>query len=635
MASISSNAQLYVSSGSYVFANDQYLFVKGDVNLASSGNVYLRNQSQLLQGKTGVGANTGLGELSIFQEGTTNNYQYNYWCSPVGVPSASVGNTSFGVSRLFQPNGLITSLAAVLTNGLDGVAGPALTISSRWIYTYTSSNLYSQWNYIGAASTVQPGYGFTMKGTSGTDNTVAVPLEDANESVAGIQPKYNNPGSSQRYDFRGKPNDGDIYIPVSGTAGAVYANTTLVGNPYPSSLNINMFLLENSGYTIDYFPGTGFYSLTGAPIIDGVALFWEHNKSNNSHQVGDYVGGYGTYVPNGVTVYNPGTYTAAPWHTYSDDGENFTAGGSGGNSYQRMFKPVGQGFMVRGVVASGNVVMKNIYRAYRKEGSFYASEFERNAATSDSENSNWDEIPNVAGADYTQFSRLPVPQFKIRTKINDLQMYEMAVAFNPNATDNFDMALDAKSTFADEVKSTYFVSNLADKKLVITTLPFDINKRIPIAFKTDVSTTFAVKVSEIINFNDAENIFLYDKETGIYHDIKNSIYTMVLPAGENADRFEITFLDGTLSNPSDVTSSFDVIQNNANGMLTILNSKNYDVTSLSLYDVSGKLVINKLNLGAQDSFSISTAQLSEGVYVVQATTAENGNLSKKIIVARK
>jgi hypothetical protein len=40
-----------------------------------------------------------------------------------------------------------------------------------------------------------------MKGTSGTNTN----------SIAGVQ---NNSGSNQRYDFRGKPNDGTISIPV-------------------------------------------------------------------------------------------------------------------------------------------------------------------------------------------------------------------------------------------------------------------------------------------------------------------------------------------------------------------------------------------------------------------------------------
>ena len=63
-------SQLYVSPNSYVFVNDQFMYVKQDVNLQNNGNFFLRNKSQLLQGSGGAWANTGAGKLSVFQEGT-------------------------------------------------------------------------------------------------------------------------------------------------------------------------------------------------------------------------------------------------------------------------------------------------------------------------------------------------------------------------------------------------------------------------------------------------------------------------------------------------------------------------------------------------------------------------------------
>lgn len=103
------NAQLFVKDGSYVFMTNQYMTVMQDVNLNNSGNFYLRNTSQLLQKGSGASVNTGTGKLSVFQEGTVNNFQYNYWCSPVG--SGAAGNP-FGIAMLNRPTGLISSTAA-------------------------------------------------------------------------------------------------------------------------------------------------------------------------------------------------------------------------------------------------------------------------------------------------------------------------------------------------------------------------------------------------------------------------------------------------------------------------------------------------------------------------------------------
>jgi len=167
-------AQMYVSPNSFVLVNDEFVYVSEEVNLDNQSNFFLRNQSQLLQATPSTSANVGLGNLSVYQEGTVNNFQYNYWCSPVGVPTASAGNNTFGVSRLHRPTGLTTSAAATILpfGNLDGVSNP-LAIAQRWIHTFTTSSVYAQWNFIGAANTIAPGLGFTMKGTSGTDGLIA------------------------------------------------------------------------------------------------------------------------------------------------------------------------------------------------------------------------------------------------------------------------------------------------------------------------------------------------------------------------------------------------------------------------------------------------------------------------------
>ena len=73
------NAQLFVGTGTSIYVKNQVVYVSQDLELKdASSNFYLRNGSQLLQGTTVQGANKGLGNLSVFQEGSVNNYQYNY-----------------------------------------------------------------------------------------------------------------------------------------------------------------------------------------------------------------------------------------------------------------------------------------------------------------------------------------------------------------------------------------------------------------------------------------------------------------------------------------------------------------------------------------------------------------------------
>lgn len=620
------NAQLFVKDGSYVFMTNQYMTVTQDVNLNNTGNFYLRNTSQLLQKGTGASINSGTGKLSVFQEGTVNNFQYNYWCSPVGTGAA--GNP-FGISLLNRPSGLITSSAAEIlpTNNHNGTAtggaGGTMQIAPYWIWRFVSlSPVYANWQYVGNAQTINPGEGFTMKGTSGTDAVVA----DAAEGVA------NKVGSSQRYDFRGRPNDGNISVAVSN------GNLTLVGNPYSSAINLNMYLVEHTGRSYD--PNTGVISAGGNPnVINGTAYFWEHSKSANTHLIAGYVGGYGTYVANGVNIGTPGTWTAATWNTYNGDGSLNTVGASSGSNFKRQFSPIGQGFMVQGI-AAGSSVMKNAYRVFVKEGVANNSTFERNSdsnSTDTANGTNWAEIPNVAGIDYTQISKLPVPQIKLLAVLNNAKSTEVAMAFNPNTSDSYDLGYDgiAPDALLNAPDMVYFGQNNNEKKCVITTLPFDMDKRIPIAFKCAAQADVKVKVNEIINFYDSENVYIYDKTTGIYYDIKNNEFSINLPAGDNNNRFEVTFKNyDALSNGNDMTaSSFEIFQNNETKMLTIVNSFNLEVKSCQVYDVAGKLVLTKKNLGKNEMIELSTSSLSDGVYIVKLNTNDDIAIEKKVIVA--
>lgn len=635
-------AQLFVKDNSYVFNKGTVVFVKNEVNLqgdndanGTPGNFYLRNEGQLLQGAaTTTSANTGAGKLSVFQEGTCNEFAYNYWCSPIGNASTTVGNENFGITMFYVPTSNITSNAATPLpvsdrNGLSGTG--SLSIARRWIWKYIASNIYNLngggWQSVYAASSLAPGEGFTMKGVSGSDATTI------GEATAV------NPGNNQRYDFRGKPNDGDISITVANVAGPDYTNQTLTGNPYPSAINLNLFLLENSGYTVNYTtgaisPSPTFPSIAG--VITGYAYFWEHNKAlATSHLLTSYSGGYGTYVPNNTNAFSPGTYTNATWNTYNADGTPNTTGtfGSAGTErYKRMFTPIGQGFMVEGNVATGTAVMKNKYRAFVKEGAANNSQFERNSST---QSTNWDPIPNVAGVDYTQFSKEQVPQIRIHTIINDQFTRENVIAFNPFTTDGYDLAMDARSNDSNLPNDAYLSLPNDTNQYVISTLPFDIDKRIPFTVRVNAGqSNFRVTVGESINFTGSNNVYIYDGATGVYHDILNGFYDFRLAEGVHNNRFEITFKDAALSNNNEALQSIAMIQNNQNQLLMLSNPQSLDLKSLELYDITGKLIFTKTNLGNNTSYEFSTASLSEAIYVVKVLTNDNQATSRKIMVER-
>lgn len=593
--------QLYVSNN-YVYVADKYLFVKQDVNIQNSGNVYLRNQSQLLQGTTSTSTNKGAGKLSVFQEGTTNNFAYNYWCSPVGGSAGISGNEAFGISMLHQPTSVTSSTAAVIlpTSQYNGLANP-LSISSMWIYKFLSSSQYSQWIPVAGASSIQPGEGFTMKGTSGTDSSF---------SELGVD---NNPGSAQRYDFRGRPNDGDIEILLAA------GKRTLTGNPYPSAIDLKAFLL-------------------GATASTGVAYFWEQDKTVNSHLLAAYKGGYGVYSPmGGATVAGYGTmgvYTPAIFYAYDGAGTALGAVGTGSN-YERRFCPIGQGFMLEGA-STGSVWMENQYRVYQKEGAANYSQFERPADDIDGQSrssltvpTTLPEIPSVSGFDYTTVSTDPIPQIKINVLLNNQAIRQNVLAFHPAATDGADFAMDAHSPDTADMDAFFLVDN---QPYAIDAIDFDIHKRIPMGFKNPAEASFRVKVAEMVNFTEASNVYLHDKTTDIYYDILNGEHEFTLPAGTNNDRYEVTFVNQSLENTQWMATDFDVIQNNVAQSFTISNPSKAEIKSVGLFDLTGKQIFVAKDLGHQSSYKFPTSMLPDAVYIVKISTASHQDFGKKIPV---
>ncbi|RUT72108.1 T9SS C-terminal target domain-containing protein [Flavobacterium cupreum] len=587
LISVPGFSQLHIGANTPVYVKNQVLYVTQGMNLAASSNLYLRNNSQLLQGTTGTSTNTGTGIVSVYQEGTSDNFEYNYWCSPVGNPTIATGNTSFGISLLNRPTSSTAAVAATALplSNYNGTSNP-LAIASYWIYKLTNANNYSQWVQVGNATTIAAGEGFTMKGTGGTDVT--------DPETTGVA---NNPGSAQRYDFRGKPNDGNISVAVgSGNA------ATLTGNPYPSAIDLNAFLMDptNSACT-------------------RVAYFWEQDKTTNSHYLSAYRGGYGTYSP-GVLGSN-GVYVAATFNSYKSDGTLNTTGTSSGLVIQRKYSPVGQGFLINGA-SNGTVTFKNSHRFFYKEGSplsqFAKSSPDKAAAGKEQKEEKEEEI-------------IIISHIKLNTIINNQFTRQLALAFIPEATDGVDPGIDALNmdqTLPGDV--SFWLDN---GNYVIQGVNFEVTKKIPLAVKAATNTTLKFYIPEVVNFDPSQNIYIYDELDSSYHDIKTGMYEVTIAPGTYTDRFKIAFTNVTLGVNESAKNNLFISQDNTNKILTASNPNNLVFKSFALYDILGKAVLTKNNLKEEQNYSFSTSGLSSGVYIAAFVTADNEKITQKVIIS--
>ncbi len=573
-----------MTGSSYLYAVNQVVTVSQQVQLGASTFLYMRGSSQLMQRTNGASSNTGSGVLSVYQEGSSNQYKYNYWCSPVGGTTGT-GNIDFGVTQLSRPTTTTASTAAVMlpnnASGLDGIANP-LSIAPYWVYKFLSGTNYSEWIAVGSASTISAGQGFTMKGTSGTDAT----------AILGVS---NNPGSAQRYDFRGRPNDGTISVSVG------LGKYTLTGNPYPSALDLNAFLLDS-----------------GNTAIDGSAYFWEQSVTPNSHNLNQYVGGYGAYVP--VSMASTGVYTAATFATYNNDGSVNNPSVGTGTAIPRRYSPIGQGFMVKGT-SNGSVSLKNSHRTFVTEGASNNSVFSRSAAAAAA-------IDSVEGESN---DTLTVPtQIRLNISLGNGFSRQAVLILEHTATEGLDHGMEAENADDFTTDAGFYLDG---KNFVIDAVPFSVNRIVPMVVKAEEDTTIGFSLSETVEFPSQQAIFIHDTADDSYHNLRESAYLVDVATGVDSERFKLCFQNpNMLSTSDDSLATLGVFQNNTSKQLWIENPASDKIQSVRVFDIAGREVMTVSEPATATQLRYSMAQFASGAYIVKIDRIGKKPVTRKILV---
>jgi hypothetical protein len=640
-ASQYSFAQLYAENSSYIFSKGTDVFVKEKVKLEAGTFFYLRGEAQLTQ-EDDV-SNEGAGTLSIYQEGSTNEYTYNYWSSPVSRADSGVdGNVGFRRTQIMYPvtgGPLVTDefsssandatfLNAPNYNGQsdDGTVTNPLQIAGYWLWSYDSSGNstagYAGWIPFQSNTTTLPsGFGFTMKG-------VTTPNDHPNHGTF-------NGTTGQRYDFRGRANNGTI------TVGVGNDNTTLVGNPYPSAIDLKRFLEVNSRH------------VSGNDVkIDPEIQFWE-SVNETTHNLTDYNGGYGIYTPLGFATgsengyANSGTYTDPIFRRTDQNGNIITAGSSGGlndNDGHRRYAPVGQGFFASrtntdvpatsssflreatefitdGVVigTSGgsdvtgeNITFTNDMRVWVKE----------NGTTSVFKNG------SNNNATSNNLSSMIVNVVHQGTYVRPLRFI-----FDPSTSLGYDHAWEG--SIKGRLNSDAYIQ-IEGGEYSLSSQAYDDSIRIPvgvqIAGNNNIPTLVEFELASLTEFNP-DNVYLHDMYTGIYHNIKDGNQLLLLQSGHYKDRFEITFTNTTLSNPTYDLNNIEIYQNNNFKQLSVLNPQLQDIKSISLFDLAGRLVIELKSNESKSNYTVGTNSFSTGIYIVKVTTSDELEKTVKVSIA--
>ena len=573
---------LIIDSNKTLTVNDDNL-IENTWYLELNGTLDLMNDSQLIQTNTSDLVTSADGKTLRRQEGSPSAYWYNYWSSPVGATGAisltdnnsasnNANNSPFTLGMLKDDTGFNCQFTSDYTASGN--------VSSFWLYTYINGRTYWDWTKISTSTNLNPGVGYTQKGT-------------------GIA------GSEQQYIFEGKPNNGTILVSVTDVGGPgsvqdVSKTSYLLGNPYPSALDIHAFINDNVG------------------VIDGDLQLWQQ-WSGTSHNLNEYNGGYAQVNKLGST------------RAYQFVGMSGAHNGSqDGTLVPSRYLPIGQGFITE-IIADGNVEFNNDQRIFVLEGDADGTYDNGSVFFKNTKGKSKGETTTAkTTSEENPFKKI---RLEFTTVVGPETRRELLLGFNSSTTDGYDYGFDA---ICDEINNNDLNLNFEGKNMNIQAYSeLTPDKVVPLNFKSSGSNTFEIKITDLENIDESEEIYIRDNLTGEYFDLKSGVaYGFSSDQGKFNERLEIVFQSQQQSLSTEEANYEENFIYYLNKRRKIFVKKSSaSIKNMALVNMRGQTVMELQNVPSDVlNNGIEIPNVSSGGYIACFRTDDNQVLTKKIIV---
>ncbi len=548
---------VWVKPNSKLVINND-LFLEFDQDFLLEGEIRLIGDAQLVQSHTGLSNVQGSGVIYRDQASLTpSQFRYNYWSSPV---VANLGDTNYTVADIMhdgtaptRENSLIKEINFQNYNSsdpttLNSTPTDPITIATWWIYAYYNGVDRNDWQQRLSTGAINVAEGYIMKSTG---------------------------RAPQNFTFMGSPNDG-TYTKV-----LTPATTSLLGNPYPSVIDTQQFISDNSN------------------TIDGTLYFWEHQGESSTttiiegHDRFGYIGGYSqrneamgvaaNSVVDGTAGLGEGIYMTPP-----------------------EFIAVGQGFFVTAPANKGGVLtFQNSQRAASTNNVFF-----RPAETIE-------EYPNLKiGMDYVNDSNTDIHR-------------QLGVNFKPGNTFEYESGFDSQ-IFDLQPTDMFWDFDQIESNLIIAGVgEINTDLQVPLGFVIDSDSPITIMLDELTDL-EGYTVYLGDLMTGRLYNLEDPI-ELNLPKGTYTNRFVILFGGTALSTDDNpLFQGFNLFRNNTTDQIIIRNNNGSVIKKVEVFNILGQ------QIKTWKTFSNTTEErlsfnAPSAMYIVKVTT-DKGEITKKIIV---
>jgi hypothetical protein len=386
--------------------------------------------------------------------------------------------------------------------------------------------------------------------------------------------------------FIGVPNNGPKEV-VIGRSGDY-----LLGNPYPSAINADAFLIANTG-TTGALQGTLYFWTHNSPPSSAVAGDATYNYTGNDYASYNVTGGVGTAAIKDLDPNDP------------NDNNNF--------SLPTGEMAAGQAFFAPSSVNGGKVMFDNSMRQINdapidNSRFFKMSDSKGKSTNAIKKNRVWLNLTNEQGA------------FK-----------QTLVGYITGATNGNEGVFDGESYDGNQFVDFYSVNNGKNLTIQGRALPFDEMDTVPLGYSSFIAGSFAIGIDQVDGLMVDKDVFIEDKLLDTIHDLKKESYSFTTEKGAFNDRFILRYTNAnkTLAKEDFELPEKGVLISNKNKEVKV-NSSSEVIDKVVIYDMSGRQIYKNTNVNNKD-LVIRNMQLAKQVLFVKVVLQDGRSITKKVI----
>lgn len=201
------------------------------------------------------------------------------------------------------------------------------------------------------------------------------------------------------------------------------------------------------------------------------------------------------------------------------------------------------------------------------------------------------------------------------------------IGYTANGSLQYDSGFDGLAVM-DGTVTLYTVANA--KRFAIQARPeFDDTDIVPLGFKTQTAGTFEITLDHVDGlFLNGQAIYIKDNMNNTIHNLNEGNYSFTTNAGTFENRFQVIYNETLGTNlPVDPLQQTLIYGNNNQVKV----QSTIEITSLALYDISGRLVYSKNDINTFE-FSSTDLNITNQLIIAKTTLSNKQVITKKIMI---